>query len=190
MKFFSFSKNTLLIFNNKSLLGILFCFFFFYLSSYSFVQSKNVVKVNTIRKEYQRINSAKLQKREIRYKNNCGVKNATITIYSENGVIVKITDNGNGDDHLAEAKWNYEIYYKNGKLIFSYKWIKGSDEMTGDSYIDEERSYIDNDRVIKVIENGKTQYPSNKRIESNDFRYQLKHVQTKSDIEKIYDCGN
>lgn len=94
-------------------------------------QPKNVEEeVKQIGQTYKIINSSKLKSSSYKYSNNCGVVNATITVFFLDGEIVKIADNGFGDDDKAAAKWNYEYYFKEGDLIFSYKWVKSyNDEL-------------------------------------------------------------
>jgi hypothetical protein len=143
-----------------------------------------------IKQTYKNINTSALKKQIFKYSNKCGVVDATITLYYLNGEIVKITDNGIGDDDKAAAKWNYEYYFKNGNLIFSYEWIKSFDNELEKNTIDETREYFLSNKLIKKIENQKTKYPVNMTINFSDNRYLLKKVKTTQDISKIYECRN
>jgi hypothetical protein len=147
-------------------------------------------KIIQIRQTYKNINSSALKKQTFKYSNVCGVVDATITLYFLNGEIVKITDNGIGDDQKAAAKWNYEYFFKNGNLIFSYEWIKSFDNELEKNTIDETREYFLSNKLIKKIENKKTKYPVNITINFSDNRYLLKKVETTQDISKIYECHN
>ena len=141
-----------------------------------------------IKQTYKNINSSTLKKQSVKYSNKCGVVDATITLYYLNGEIVKITDNGIGNGCLAAEKWNYEYYFKNGKLIFSYEWIKSFDNELGKNTIYETREYFLSNKLIKKIENQKTTYPVNMRINFSDTRYLLKNVKTTNDIFNIFRC--
>jgi hypothetical protein len=141
-----------------------------------------------IKQTYKNINSSTLKKQSVKYSGLCGIVDATITLYYLNGEIVKITDNGIGNGCLAAEKWNYEYYFKNGKLIFSYEWIKSFDNELGKYNIRETREYFLSNKLIKKIENQKTTYPVNMRINFSDTRYLLKNVKTTNDIFNIFRC--
>ncbi len=171
-----------------------FLLIFFHVLCMNFIskaQSKNIEnKIIQIRQIYKTINSSTLQKQTIKYSNKCGVVDATITLYYLNGEIVKITDNGIGDNDKAAAKWSYEYYFKNGNLIFSYEWIKYFDNELEKNTIDETREYFSSNKLIKKIENEKSTYPPNITINFSDNRYLLKKVKTTQDISKIFECRN
>lgn len=152
-------------------------------------QPKNVEKdITEIRKTYNAINSSYLLSNSYKYSNRCGVINATITIYYLNGEIVKITDNGIGDDDKLPAKWSIEYYYKNGELIFSYVWMKYYDVELEKDLIYEIREYFKSNNLIKIIENQKTTYPTNKKINYSDHRYRIKKIKSTKDVHKIFEC--
>jgi hypothetical protein len=148
------------------------------------------VEIKQIKQAYTFINSSKLKSNSYKYSNKCGVVNACITLYYLKGEIVKITDNGIGDDDKAAEKWNYEYYFKSGNLIFSYEWIKYYDNDLEKSVIDEKKEYFKSNKLLKKIENQKTTYPTNKTINYYDDRYLLKGIKSVKDINQIYKCLN
>lgn len=143
-----------------------------------------------IREEYKRINSLNLQKIDFPYINRCGVTNATISLYTQNGKVLKITDNGVGDDDKAYEKWSYEYYFKNEELIFAYEWARFFDIELEKKAIIESRAYFHSDFLIKKIEGNKTTYPQNEIIDKKDTRYLLSTIKSKAEIASIYKCRN
>ena len=147
-------------------------------------------QVGHISKEFEKINSSNLSQKTFRYSDRCGVTMATITVFSDNDIVRKITDVGIGDDDKAAASWSYQYYYENGKLIFSYEKSSGHDLETGTAYKDEVREYFVSDRLIMKIKNGQKTYPKSETINTIDTRYRLMNIKNSSDIKEIYKCLN
>ncbi|RSK30085.1 hypothetical protein [Hymenobacter metallilatus] len=99
-----------------------------------------------IRKEVARINSLPLTIRKRRFV--CDAEN-TITYYTANGTVVKIVlDWG----FVGDGTSRYEYYYKDGKLLFTYKAHTGGPAGLPETRL-EERTYVQNDRTIRYLKN-------------------------------------
>ncbi|PUB25900.1 hypothetical protein C8J95_11267 [Elizabethkingia sp. YR214] len=145
-------------------------------------------RVQQISKEVESIYTSKLEARPYAYRNNCGVTQAIITIYHENGEVRKVTDIGTGDDDKASGSWHYEYYYKNGHLIFSSETKRYYNNEMNRQYREDIRQYFVENQLIKQIENGKTICPKKTFISKNDMRYGLKTITKTLDIGEIYKC--
>lgn len=105
--------------------------------------------VEAIRDEYNRINKASLTKKR---QNITCEADGNITYYYENNKIVKVAiDWGLTDDHSDAS----EYYYKDGQLILVYNVSVGG-PANGPEEKNEERSYVNEDRVIKFMKNQQT----------------------------------
>lgn len=144
--------------------------------------------IKKIQEDYHRINSANLQNKKIPYSNECGIKNSTIDIYSQNGEILKITDNGFGDGENTPLKWSYEYYFRNGSLFFSFRWKRYFNSDLQTMQTQETREYFLENKLIKKIDGDKTTYPET-TISSQDIRYLLQKAKSKDDIMTIFNCN-
>lgn len=151
----------------------------------SAAQKATEERVTKIKKAFFGISAMKLQSKAFNYANKCGVKNATITLYYKGADVVKITDVGTGDGHLAAAKWSYQYYYEKGKLIFAFQQINRN---MSDKTV-ETRRYYSGNKLIRKITNTTVSDSEKETVTNTAAEYQLRSVKTEADIAKIYKCG-
>jgi len=106
--------------------------------------------VQQIRKEYQRINKAKLKAKTINWINEeCPpYSEGKVTFYYENNRLVKIFYWGS-EDH---GEWKEEYYFKDGSLFFIYQnnaWGGAGDP---GYYTLQRRIYIKDGKAFKILE--------------------------------------
>ena len=101
-----------------------------------------------IRSEFKRINSLRLTSKK--YKFVCDT-DGTITYYTDNGKVVKIAIDWG---FIGDGSSTSEYYYKDDKLIFIYETYIGGPANRPETKI-EYRTYVNNDKTIKYIENQK-----------------------------------
>lgn len=105
--------------------------------------------VAEIRNEFARINSLKTTTK--RYKFVCDAE-GTVDYYWENNKVVRVAiDWGFLGDYASKS----EYYYKEGKFIFGYEVSVGGPG-AGPETTTEHRTYVNNDKTIKAMENNKT----------------------------------
>ncbi len=104
-----------------------------------------------IREEFKRINAASLTKKvyEFACKNDPG--EGTATYFTNNGHVVKVAVDWGV---IGDYAYTSEYYYQNDRLIFIYEIIIGG-PANGPDTKTEERTYINNDKTIKYMENEK-----------------------------------
>lgn len=147
--------------------------------------------VRQIRKEYQRINKAKLTTRTINWINEeCQpYSEGKVTFYYENSKLVKIFSEG-GEDH---GEWKEEYYFKDGSLFFIYQNNAWGGAGTPTYYKLQRRIYIKEGKAFKTLETS-----SAKDLEKADGkeieRYilianSLKITVTKEQVVEILFCN-
>lgn len=109
--------------------------------------------IKQIRKEYQRINKARLTTKIIHWENDIEeclppYLVGSVTYYYEKNKLVKINSEG-GEDH---GEWNEEYYFKDGKLFFIYQYNAwgGAENPTYNTL--QLRIYIKDDEAIKTLQ--------------------------------------
>ena len=101
-----------------------------------------------IRSEFKRINSLRLTTKK--YKFVCDT-DGTITYYTDNGKVVKIAIDWG---FIGDGSSTSEYYFKDDKLIFTYETYIGG-PANGPETKTEYRTYVNNDKTIKYMENQK-----------------------------------
>lgn len=168
--------------NTSKILISLFLYIFFS----SNLISSDSTHVKTIQKKVDDIDKLVSTYKEIKYKNTCGVIDGSLKMYDANNKIVKVSDNGIGDGHLAASKWSHTFYYENEELIFSKKSLTYYNDRTEKTRTDETLEYfIANQLIIQII-NGKTiSLKKKESINANDYRYQLLLIKTKEELNRL-----
>ncbi len=110
-------------------------------------------EIQQIRKEYQRINKAKLTSKTIKWENDIEAclppeMSGSVTYFYEKNKLVKIYSEGGEDS----GEWKEEYYFKNGVLFFIYQnnaW-GGTEQPT--FYKVQRRIYIRNNKAFNTLE--------------------------------------
>lgn len=121
-------------------------------------QQKTAVKTTTaseadiksIRAEFQKINTLKLNKEEINYEGISCAGDGHIQCFSQGQNIFKIIDAG----AVGDGSWTTEYYFQDGKFFFSYEVAVGSSADGHDSRI-EHRIYVKNGKILRYLEDQK-----------------------------------
>lgn len=103
-------------------------------------------RILNIRSEYARINSLELTEKRSGFV--CDT-DGTVTFYTHNGKVVKVLIDWG---FVGHGSTKTEYYFKAGKLIFIYETYVGG-PVDGPDTKTEYRTYVENDRTIKYMEN-------------------------------------
>ncbi|RSK49289.1 hypothetical protein [Hymenobacter rigui] len=131
--------------------------------------------VLAIRKEFARINSLRLKAKKRTFV--CDAEN-TITYYTDNGKVVKIVlDWG----FVGDGASKYEYYYRDGKLLFTYKVHTGGPAGLPETR-NEERTYVQNDKTIRYLKNQRAGACPVCRFDASSREYEALRAYTAADV--------
>ena len=122
--------------------------------------------VTDIRGEFKRINATKLKPKQ--YKFFCDT-DGTVIYYTANGKVLKIAIDWG---FIGDGSSTSEYYYKDDKLIFIYETYIGgcaSCPITKTEF----RTYVNNDRTVKYMENKKASTCATCQFNGNSKEYKL-----------------
>ncbi len=137
--------------------------------------------VLVIRAEYQRINALKVKKEEFPIGCPDERMDATISYWRENGRIVKIVVDWGvvGDGYSFE-----EYYYMNGRYIFGFTQA-GSGVGNLPGRIDETRTYVQDDRVIRYKYNQDIGECSRCNFDRSSLEYRLLDAHSRRNFREL-----
>lgn len=144
--------------------------FSFLLSGQVFAQSDATIVA--IRKEYNRINSLKLNKEHFEYEKAGCVEGGKADYFFEDKNIVKITESGS----IGDGSWTSNYYYRAGKPVFCFQTTEGG-PAEGDAVKMEYRIYIKDGRAYRVLEGSKV---------INDENISKEEIQRANNFYKAY----
>lgn len=145
--------------------------------------------IRAVREEYQRINQAKLVKKELRWETDTSCEappmGGTVTFFYENNNLVKILNDG-GEDH---GTWKEAYYFRGGKLFFVYENNAYGGAADPEAMKYQTRYYIDSDQVFNVIASSKENL-KDKEAQARMIRdiYRLSTAKDSRTISRLMSC--
>jgi hypothetical protein len=137
-------------------------------------------EISGIRAEFKRINTLPLTKEQFNYDAAGCVDGGVVTYFFDKHQIVKITEAGS----IGDGSWTREYYYQSGKFIFCYEMIIGGPAI-GPETKSEYRTYVNNDQVIRYMEDKKILPAESKAKGEVVTAYKLVKAYTARDFEAV-----
>lgn len=136
--------------------------------------------ISEIKAEFSRINSLSLTKKSFDWECEDGHMSGKTVYYFDKNSIVKVSLEEGTDHHESTT----EHYYKDGKFIFSYAVLK-TFPITGPGTKTEYRTYVNNDRVIRFLENQATKKPEKMEIDNASTEYKVLQAYTNKNFTGV-----
>ncbi|WP_293305045.1 hypothetical protein [Pedobacter sp. UBA5917] len=142
------------------------------------VQSGSLASsITAIREQYNRINSIQLKSEKFKYEADGCVEDGLVVYFKEGNTIVKVTESGS----IGDGSWVKEYYYHLGKVFFCYDKIVGGPAI-GKVTTTERRYYIQDDKILRQMEDKKIVKVDNSASETIQTGYKLLKVYKTKDF--------
>ena len=136
--------------------------------------------IEAIRVEFKKINSMPLTKKEFKYESAGCVDGGVVQYFLDKGDIVKITESGS----IGDGSWVREFYFQAGKCIFCYDTQVGGPAI-GPVTKTEYRVYVNDGKIIRVMEDKKIVTTDTKAIETVGTAAKLLKAYEKKNFAEI-----